>query len=63
MKAIEKYARASTLEVPKYAIERAIGNLSEIEALVLIRAAYGYRGQLCTLREAREIYAALVVHG
>lgn len=43
------------LEVPKFVIERAVLHLDKIEALALIRGAFG-----ATLQEAHEIHAGIL---
>ena len=60
MTPIEKYKEGVALSVPQYAIERAVLNLSPIEALALIRAAYrDDDGTLASLDDSREIYRAM----
>ena len=60
MNAIEKYKEGIPLTVPQYAIERAVLNLTPIEALALIRAAYrDDDGTPASLPHSREIYRAM----
>lgn len=60
MLAVKRYIHCGILQVPKYAIERAVRNLDKIEALALIRAAYGDKYQPAPLEEAVEIYTSIM---
>ena len=57
-----KFAEALTLSVPTHAIERAVKHLDYLEALALIRAAFGPRdGANASLAVAKLIYKTIVI--
>lgn len=57
--AVKRYCEAMNLSVSRHVIERAVRNLSRIEALALIRDAFGGEEGSTSLAEAQEIYCAI----
>ena len=61
MDAVERFAKEMiSVAVPPHAFDRAVQNLSRLEALALIRATYKEEdGGYATLEHAKEIYVII----
>ena len=60
--ATQQYIEDNYLRVPKFVIERAIKNMSKLEAIVLIRGAFtDEAGSWVSLEEAKTIYKAIIL--